>query len=112
VTTAATLLVGGRPVGPVQVAESLADRSRGLLGHDGLDGALLLRPARSVHTFRMRFSIDVAFCDRRLRVLDTVTMVPNRLGRVRLRAAAIVEAEAGAFERWGLRAGEELSIGH
>ena len=56
---------------------------RGLLGRDGIEGALLLRPARSVHTFRMRFAIDVAFCDRDLRVLRVVThgAQPGRVGR-------------------------------
>jgi uncharacterized protein len=106
----ATLLVDGRPVAPCVVARSFRDRSRGLLGRDGLEGALLLDPGSSVHTFRMRFAIDVAFCDRAGRVLDTVTMARNRLGRPRIRAKRIVEAEAGAFERWGLRPGVTVTV--
>ena len=42
-------------------------RRKGLLGRDGIDGALLLVPARSVHTIGMRFPLDVAWCDRDLR---------------------------------------------
>ena len=57
-------------------------RSRGLLGRDGVDGALLLRPCRSVHTVGMRFPIDVAFCDDELRVLRVVTMPRHRLSRL------------------------------
>ena len=60
----------------------------GLLGRDGIEGALLLRPARSVHTLGMRFAIDVAFCDAdrgahggRHRVPDaTVAIGPSRWG--------------------------------
>ena len=44
---------------------------RGLLGRDGIDGAMLLRPARSVHSVGMRFPIDVAFCDQDLVVVRT-----------------------------------------
>ena len=39
-------------------------RRRGLLGRDHVDGVLVLRPCRQVHTFGMQFPIDVAFCDR------------------------------------------------
>ena len=97
-------------VAALEVATTFRDRSRGLLGRDGLDGAILLRPASSVHTLRMRFPIDVAFCDRNLRVLDIVTMSPNRIGRPRLRARAVLEAEAGRLAAWGVKAGSQLAI--
>jgi uncharacterized membrane protein (UPF0127 family) len=58
----------------------------------------------------MRFPIDVAFCDRNLRVLDIVTMSPNRIGRPRLRARAVLEAEAGRLAAWGVKAGSQLAI--
>lgn len=96
---------------PLEIAESFRDRSRGLLGRDGVDGALMIRPAKSVHTFRMRFPIDVAFCDAGLVVLDVVTMRPNRLGRIRLGASAVIEAEAGALRRWGVVRGARLAVG-
>lgn len=100
----------GQRLCPVLVATSFADRSRGLLGRDGLQGALLLRPATSVHTFGMRFALDVAFLDRAGRVLRVVAMPRNRLGRPVLRAKAILEAEAGSFARWGLRPGDLLTV--
>ncbi|NEE52652.1 DUF192 domain-containing protein, partial [Streptomyces sp. SID8455] len=77
----------------------------GLLGRDGIDGALMLTPAGSVHTFRMRFAIDVAYLDRKFTVLAVRTMKPGRLGLPRLRSRHVVEAEAGAMERWGVRPG-------
>lgn len=94
----------------VEVADTFATRCRGLLGRDGIDGALLLRPARSVHTLGMRFAIDVAHCDGDLRVLHISRMRPHRVGRPFRRAYVIIEAEAGAFERWGLQVGDELAI--
>ncbi|MCM2421327.1 DUF192 domain-containing protein [Streptomyces sp. RKAG293] len=98
------------PPVPLEIAASYRARTRGLLGRDGLAGALLLTPATSVHTVRMRFAIDVAYLDRRLRVLAVRTMPPGRLGRPRLRARHVLEAEAGAMERWGLRRGMRVEI--
>ena len=94
----------------LELAESRGERRRGLLGRDGLDGALLLRPARSVHTLGMRFPIDVAFCDADLRVLRVVRMPRYRMSRVVWRSRAVVEAEAGSFARWHLLPGDELEV--
>ncbi len=101
----------GRAQGiPLVIAASYRARARGLLGRDGLTGALLLTPASGVHTFRMRFAIDVAYLDRRLTVLDVHTLRPGRLGRPRLRSRHVLEAEAGALERWGVRRGVRVAI--
>ncbi|MEV7287195.1 DUF192 domain-containing protein [Streptomyces sp. NPDC093252] len=95
---------------PVEVARSYRARTRGLLGRDGVEGALLLTPAGSVHTFGMRFAIDVAYLDRGLRVLAVRTMAPGRLGLPRLRSRHVLEAEAGAMEGWGVRVGVRVEV--
>ncbi|MGW1515470.1 DUF192 domain-containing protein [Streptomyces sp. NPDC002287] len=95
---------------PLEIAASYRARTRGLLGRDGIEGALLLTPAASVHTFRMRFPIDVAYLDRRLRVIALTTMPPNRLGLPRPRARHVLEAEAGAMAGWGLRVGDTVIL--
>jgi uncharacterized membrane protein (UPF0127 family) len=104
------LLKNGEVIAPVEVATRTSDRTRGLLGRDQLEGALLLSPASSVHTIGMRFPIDVAFCDKRMRVLVTVSMRPNRVGLPRPRSRHVIEAEAGQFARWGLRKGDQLDV--
>ncbi len=106
----AWLLRDGDVLAVVEVASSFGDRLKGLLGRDGIEGALLLQPAKSVHTMGMRFGIDVAFCDRDLVVLDVACMAPHRVGRPRRRARSVLEAEAGAFDRWGLRVGDRLEV--
>ena len=83
----------------------------GLLGRDGIEGALLLRPAKSVHTLGMRFPIDVAYVDRELIVLRTRA----RCGRggsdgVVFKAHGVIEAEAGSFARWKLKPGDQLEV--
>ncbi|MEU8822514.1 DUF192 domain-containing protein [Streptomyces sp. NPDC048636] len=106
-----TLRVAGGADGvPLLIAASWRARSRGLLGRDGLTGAILLTPASGVHSFRMRFALDIAYLDRRLTVLAVHTLRPGRLGRPRLRARHVLEAEAGAMERWGLRPGARVTV--
>ena len=87
----------------LEIATTQRDRAKGLLGRDGFDGALLLEPARSVHTFGMRFPIDVAFLDDDLVVVRTVTSCAASGSTMPVRGAHhAMEAEAGAFARWDL----------
>ncbi|MFI6699756.1 DUF192 domain-containing protein [Streptomyces sp. NPDC050509] len=94
----------------LEIAASYGTRRRGLLGRTGIDGALLITPCNSVHTFRMGFTIDVAYLDRSLKVVQVHTMKPGRLHLPRLRARHVLEAEAGAMERWGLLPGTRVSV--
>ncbi len=104
------LIVDGRDVAPVEVAGTSRSRSKGLLGRSGLEGAMWLAPARQVHTFRMRFALDVAHLAKDGTVLHTVTMPPGRLGRWVWRGRGVIEAEAGAFADWGVRVGSTLLL--
>lgn len=106
----AWLLRDGEVLASVEVASSLAARSRGLLGKKGYEGALLLRRTRSVHTIGMRFAIDVAFLTSDLCVIAVATLPPYRVGLPRRAGRAVLEAEAGAFERWRIAPGDRLEI--
>ncbi|MHC8418333.1 DUF192 domain-containing protein [Streptomyces sp. NB004] len=101
---------GGDVRVPVEIARSYRARARGLLGRDRLDGAMLLTPASSVHTFRMRMAIDVAYLDRRFRVIAVRTMRPGRLGSPRVRSRHVLEAEAGVMAGWGVRVGARVRV--
>jgi hypothetical protein len=110
VTTTTWLLRDGAVLANAEIAATSAERLRGLLGRSGYEGALVLPRTRSVHSLGMRFAIDVAFLDRQLCVVDIVSLVPWRLSLPRWRARTVLEAEAGAFERWGLRTGDKLEL--
>ena len=105
-------MVDGRGVAPLELADTYGRRRHGLLKRDGVDGAFWLRPCRHVHTVGMRFAIDVALVDRNGVVLHTQTMRPGRLSAVRLRCRSVIEAEAGAFEPWGLHPGSVVEAAH
>lgn len=99
-----------RVLASAEVADDRRSRRRGLLGRDDLDGALVLSPCSWVHTIGMRFDLDVAHLDGDGLVLRTTRMSRNRVGRPVPGARTVIEASAGAFERWGLHTGDVIEI--
>ncbi len=62
--------------------------------------ALFIPDCRSVHTFGMRFAIDVAFVDLTARVVRVERAVGPRRVLVCRSAFAAIESRAGAIERF------------
>ncbi len=94
------------------VARNPLMRMRGLLGRRGLERGegLLLQPAGSIHTFFMRFPIDVVFLDGDRRVMRVVPSVrPWRTAAVR-KARAVLELAAGEATRVGMEPGTVLRL--
>ena len=92
------------------IAQRPWSRMRGLLGRRCLDESegILLRPAASVHTWFMRFPIDVVFLDRDLSVLRVVSGLRPWRAVGRRGSAAVLELAAGASDAHGLRVGDRL----
>jgi uncharacterized protein len=85
---------------------------RGLLGRKALapDEGLLLTPETAVHTWFMRFAIDVVFLEADLTVLGMREAVkPWRMTAWR-GARSVLELPAGACERLGVRPGDRLTL--
>lgn len=89
----------------VEYADTFWRRLIGLLNRSSLDArqGLLLRPCGSIHTFAMRFSIDVIFLDSEGRVLGYADNVPPN--RVRFSPAGtrqVLEVAHGNRSRTGI----------
>lgn len=93
---------------PVWLTSNRRERNKGLLGTDGLDGALWIRGCNSVHCVGMRYPIDVVHLSRRGQVLAVVRMRPGSIGLPRLRGRAVLELPAGQADRLGIRPGATL----
>lgn len=96
----------------VTLATDSATRRRGLLGRDGLseESGLIIAPSNAVHTFFMRFSIDIVFLSRQGKVLSIKPAVgPWRMAAA-LRGFAVLELPAGRAARCGLTTGELLRL--
>jgi len=85
-------------------------RRQGLLGRDSLPegSALIIAPSNAVHTFFMRFPIDIMFVHRDGRVLKVRSAVPARRIAASLRAFAVIELAAGSLSHSNTTAGDRL----
>ncbi|MBO8126921.1 MAG: DUF192 domain-containing protein [Firmicutes bacterium] len=96
-----------------QVAASFLERLVGLLGRKGLHPGegLIIQPCNSVHTFLMRFPIDVLFLDAEGTIVHMWSeMPPNRATWVVWAAKRVVELPAGTLLATGTRPGERVEI--
>lgn len=97
----------------VILANSFLKRAKGLLGYSslGTNQAMILRPSNSVHTFFMRFPIDVLFVGKDNLVLAAVTnMRPFRVTGIFLKSAFVIELPAGIIKSTGTSKGDLLQI--
>jgi len=97
----------------LEVATSFWARAKGLLGRRELPvgSALWIKPCNSVHTFFMKFPIDLIFLDRDLRVVKTHANVPaGRLTLPLWSATSVVELPAGVLAGLNVQPGEQLHV--
>jgi uncharacterized protein len=94
------------------IADTSATRRRGLLKHSGLapGEGLWITPCEGVHTFGMKFPIDVVFLNRKKKVLK----IRPDMGRARiafgLMAHSVLELPAGRLAETGTAKGDQLEF--
>ena len=89
----------------VRVADTFLTRLVGLLSRSSidLDEGLLIVPCASIHTFFMRFSIDLVFLDKDNKVLGTCSNVrPNRVRVAPKRTHSVLEIAEGNVKKTGI----------
>jgi uncharacterized membrane protein (UPF0127 family) len=97
----------------IEVADTSLTRMVGLLGRRGVDagGGLWIRPSSGVHTFFMRFPIDVIGLDKNMRVIKLwKDLVPYRVTSVSLQLRSVIELPAGRIVECGVQLGDVLRI--
>ena len=97
----------------VGVAATRATRRVGLLDRESLEPgeALWIVPSRGVHTWGMRFAIDVIALDDRGVVIDRVACLqPRRIRLPRRGTAGVLELAAGTLERTGTDIGHRIEF--
>jgi len=97
----------------VGVADTRATRAVGLLSREGLEPgeALWIVPSRGVHTWGMRFAIDVLALDETGTVIDCVSnLKPWRLRLPRRGTAGVLELPAGTVAASGTAVGHHVRL--
>lgn len=90
-----------------------AERRKGLLGRDSLNQGegMWIVPSQAVHTFFMRFAIDLVYVDRKHRVRKLRAAVPPGRISVCFFATSVLELPAGVIQATQTRVGDQLEIG-
>jgi uncharacterized membrane protein (UPF0127 family) len=96
----------------IEAAFDSKSRRRGLLGRDAMaEGtALIIAPCNSIHTWFMRFPIDVIFARKDGTVVKACEAVPAWRMRAALRAHSTIELPAGALRSCHVAPGDRLLI--
>jgi uncharacterized membrane protein (UPF0127 family) len=96
----------------LEVADHGASRRKGLLGRSGLPAGegLWIVPCESVHTFGMKFPIDLVYVDRNKKVKKIRSGVPPWRLSACLSANSVLELSSGTIHRTQTRPGDTLEF--
>lgn len=98
----------------IKEAKSFTDRTMGLMFKKEMDGydGLLLSPCPSIHTFFMRFNIDVVFMDKSLSIVKIIrNMKPWRMSGMYFKAFYGLELPSGSLD-YEFKEGDQLEVMH
>lgn len=95
-----------------EAADTSQKRRTGLLKHTGLaEGeGLWIVPCEGVHTFGMKFAIDVVFLSKKRVVLKVRKDMAKRRLSLCLRAHSVLELPAGMAEKTSTQSGDQLEF--
>jgi len=96
----------------IEIAGTAARRNKGLLGRKGLNAGegLWIVPCEAVHTFAMKFAIDLLYMDKAHRVVKVRHAVrPSRISGA-LRAHSVIELPAGTLAATHTQRGDQLQL--
>ncbi len=99
----------------IQLADTALSRAIGLLGQSRLNpgGGLFIDPSSGIHTFGMRFAIDVVALDRHLRVRGLWPGLGGfRIAGLSWKTSCVLELPVGAIRQSDTRIGDQLAISH
>jgi uncharacterized protein len=97
----------------MELASTFGKRLRGLMFSTELPrgSGLHLLPCRSVHTFFMKYSIDVIHLDKACRIVALESsMKPGRIGVTHPETASIVELPQGTIEHTCTAVGQTVQF--
>jgi hypothetical protein len=99
--------------GQAVVADTIFKRLKGLLGEKEIVNgqALVIKPCSSIHTFFMRFPIDILFVGKDNKIIAAISSLPAfRASKIYFNAAYVIELPAGLLKATSTSAGDLLEI--
>jgi uncharacterized protein len=120
-TATITTRTGAKVVLRVEIADTRAERQQGLMNRRSLPakaGMVFRYPQDTSGGFWMKntlIPLDIAFYDRRGRIVRILTMTPCRRDPCRIYAPGVayraaLEVNAHSFRRWNVRVGDRIAV--
>lgn len=104
---------GKELAGKLSVATSVFSRIKGLIGWQALSQGegLLIQPCQGVHTFFLRFPIDVIFLNKDNQIIEAVeNLQPGRMTKLLLASMSVIELPSGTLMNSENVVGNEIVI--
>lgn len=96
-----------------EIADSFFSRFRGLMFRKSIesDYALHIKPCNQIHTFNMKFPIDVVYLSKDGTIVEIhENVMPNRICKTVKRAESVIEINASISSKLGIFKGDMLEI--
>lgn len=97
----------------IESAQTFFTRLKGLMFRKELSngGGLYLHPCKSIHTFFMKFPIDVLYLDKEWKIVGMEEQLePGKMGRHFTGAASVIELESGSIQKNGIQEGQIVKL--
>ncbi len=97
----------------IVMAQTFFTRLKGLMFHKSLKAGegLLLRPCNMIHTFGMRFPLDVVFLSEEYEVLEIIENIkPNKMAPMIKEAVITLELPVGTVKNASIHKGDQLVL--
>lgn len=97
----------------VIIADTFINRFKGLMFKERLeeDSAMLIFPCNSVHTFFMKFPLDILFISKEYEVLYVIeNMLPENISSIIRKAFWVLELPVGTIEKTNIKKGDYLNM--
>ncbi len=104
------IYLGSLEFSKTKIADSFLLRFKGLMFRRNIETneGLLLKKCNSIHTFFMRFTIDVAYLDKDFFVIDKETLKPWRVGKILKGVKHVFETGENSLDT--INKGDKLNI--
>lgn len=97
----------------VKTAKSLISRGLGvILWKDfGPNNGLLLTDTNSVHTFLVRFPLDLVFLNKEMKIIKlTKNLKPYRISPIVWQAKHVLEMPTGSIDKYNLAENDKINL--
>lgn len=75
------------------------------------DAGMIITPCNQVHTFFMKFAIDIVFCDKKWKIIEIIEEVPKgKITKYVKNAKYVLELPAGRTKELGIIPEDQMHI--